>query len=299
MAAPAKISVVIAAVNGRECLEECLGAIDRERHGTDAEIIVLNCCRDGTAEYVRRTFPYVKLHDFDTRLSIPHLRAIGMEQATGDVVVVIEDHCLAGDHWFGEIARAAATGYSVMGGAVENGSPDRLTDWAVFFCEYSFSMLPLPTGKADAVSGNNVAYRRDVLATVDETLKRDYWEYFLHAELRKRGETFYSAPSMVVLHKKRFGFGYFMTQRFHYSRSFAGMRRKQLSTKQRLFYLCASPALPLLMLLRIGREVRRKRRFYKEFLLSLPILSVFLVSYAAGEFAGYLCGGGNSLLKVE
>jgi len=64
-------------------------------------------------------------------------------------------------------------------------------------------------------------------------------------------------------------------------------------------YLPGSPLIPGLMLWRIGREVFRKKRFRMLFLLSLPLLGAFLTSYAVGEFAGYLLGGGDSLLKVE
>jgi hypothetical protein len=42
-----------------------------------------------------------------------------------------------------------------------------------------------------------------------------------------------------------------------------------------------------------------KKRHVKEFLIALPLLSIFMISYAFGEFVGYLFGPGQSLLKVE
>src|SRR5262249_42857904 len=114
-----------------------------------------------------------------------------------------------------------------------------------------------------------------------------------------RGERLLQVPAIVVRKEKRFTFGYFIKQRFYFSRSFAGMRRAQLSSGRRLIYLAGSPLLPALMLWRIGREVFRKRRLRMHFLLSLPLLATFLVSYAIGEFVGYLSGGSDSLMKVE
>jgi hypothetical protein len=77
------------------------------------------------------------------------------------------------------------------------------------------------------------------------------------------------------------------------------MRRAKLTTPQCAIYAAITPGLPALMLWRIAQQVIHKRRYRKEFLLALPLLGVFMVSYAAGEFAGYLFGSGASLLKVE
>lgn len=295
----AKISVVIACVNGLASISECLETLERQIAGVSAEIIVVNRCRDGSAEFIRNSHPAVKLIDAGETLGVPHLRAIGMDAAAGELVVIIEDHCMVCDNWFRTIKAALSLDYGVIGGAVENGSPGRLVDWAVYLCEYSFSMLPIPSGEVDGVSGNNVCYRREVLQAVSETVKRNYWEYFLQQELKKNGVRFYSLPSLVVLHKKEFGFWYFMRQRFYYSRSFAGMRAARMPLTRRLIYACASPILPALMSYRTAHNVFAKKRHVREFILSLPILALFMVSYALGEFTGYLMGGGGSLSKVE
>lgn len=294
-----KVSVVIASVNGRPSIDECLTALSKQQGQFEAEILVVDCCQDGTAEYISANFPEVKLLHISERLGIPALRAMGMSQATGDIIVIIEDHVIVDGNWFEEIIKAHQSGYKVVGGAVENGSVDRIVDWAVFLCEYSHTMLPIPHGEAEEITGNNVSYRREVLDQVDESIKRDYWEYFLHEELKKSGVKFFSAPSIVVHHKKEFGFIYFMSQRFHYSRSFAAMRRSRVSILGRLFYVAFSPLLPFLMTWRIVRQVLQKKRLYKELLFSLPLLTIFMTSYACGEFMGYMFGPGESLIEVE
>lgn len=294
-----QISVIIASVNGLPCIDECLSALEQHRGEHDTEIVVVDCCQDGTPEHIKKHFPHVKLLQIPERLGIPELRAIGMAHASGDIIVIIEDHCIVNATWFGEIARAHQSDFEAVGGAVENGSVERLIDWAVFLCEYSHTMLPIPYGEVGGITGNNVSYKREILDKVDEKIKRNYWEFFLHAELKKAGARFLSVPSIIVHHKKEFGFFYFLAQRFHYSRSFAGMRRSRITNSKRLFYLCFSPFLPLLMTWRIARQLIQKKRYYKEFLLSLPVLTMFMVSYAGGEFVGYLLGGGQSLLRVE
>ena len=294
------VSVVIASVNGLPEIDECLSALERQKGEFDYEVVVANRCKDVTADYIGSRFPHVKLLDLAHNLGIPELRAIAMTEAKGDIIVVTEDHCIAPDNWLQEIVKAHKLEYMVVGGAVENGKTDRIIDWSVFLCEYSSCMLPVKAGEVSAVPGNNAAYKRAALDMVGDDIKRYFWESFLHEELARKGVKFLSVPSIVIVHKKEFGFFYFLSQRFHYSRSFAGMRRAILPPAKRFYYLMASPLLPLLMAIRVTRAViLEKKRHYKEFFFSLPSLSIFFISYAMGEFAGYLLGPGESLSKVE
>jgi len=294
-----KLSVIIPSVNGLPSIGECLTALEKQRGSIDAEIIVADSNHDGTAEHICKNFPRVKLLKLNERRGIPELRALGMREATGDILIIIEDHCIAPENWFVEIVKAHDSEYGVVGGAVENGSPERLVDWAVFLCEYSSFMLPIFAGETEFITGNNTSYKRKVIEQLDEKLKRDYWEYFLHEELKSTGVKFLSTPSIVVSHKKEFGFFYFLSQRFHYSRSFAAMRRTKSKVSKQLIQLLFAPLLPAYLTWRIMRNVLHKKRHYKEFFLSLPLLVIFMFSYALGEFVGQLFGPGNSLVKVE
>ncbi|HET6566587.1 MAG TPA: glycosyltransferase [Rhodothermales bacterium] len=294
-----KTSVVIACVNGLPSISECLEALHRQEGGHESEIIVANCCRDGSADYIKTHYPDVVLLDFDERLGIPELRAIGVERATGDVICVIEDHCIVRPNWFDEIRKAHALGYDAVGGPVENACTDRLVDRAVYLTEYSDQMLPAMGGDVAGVAGNNAAYKRQAFQKVSPQTLRNDWEFFVQQEMRASGARFLSVPTMIVDHKKEFGFLYFVSQRFHYSRSFAGMRRRRVSGPMRLAYALASPLLVPMMLYRIGRQVVQKKRERASFVASLPLLFPFMVSYAAGECVGYMFGPGRSLLKVE
>jgi hypothetical protein len=255
--------------------------------------------RAETADRLRRDFPRVKFLHCPERLSIPELRAIGKAQATGEIIAVMEDRCAAAENWLAEISRAHSRGYQVVGGTIEPDGIEGILNWAVYLCEYSGLMLPIPEGEVNGVAGNNASYRREVWERLDPEVKKNRWEYFIHEELRRGGIKFFCAPTAVVRKNINFSFPYFLRQRFHYSRSFAGMRRIKMTPGRRAIYAALAPVLPPLMLWRIARQVFRKRRYRKKFLLALPLLSAFMISYAAGEFAGYVFGMGTSLLKVE
>lgn len=293
------LSVVIPSVNGLPYIDECLSSLRKQEGEVKAEIIVLNCRKDGTSDHIRRKFPQARLLDFPKRLGIPELRAVGMSQAKGDIIAVIEDHCIPRGDWYLQILKAHESCYAVIGGAVENGSVDKIINWAVYLCEYSGVMPPIPHGEVDGIAGNNASYKRWVIEKMDEILRKNYWEFFLHEEMKRVGLRFLSVPDIVVYHKKEFSFLDFLGQRFQYSRSFAAMRNDGVPFLKRIVYSLSTPFLPLLLLSRILLQILKKRRHLKEFLLSLPFLIIFMVSYAFGEFVGYLTGPANSLVKVE
>jgi len=176
---------------------------------------------------------------------------------------------------------------------------DRTVDWAAFFCEYVKFMPPVPRGVVAEIAGNNSVYDRGVLERLGPEALEEVWESFLHDRMRALGVPFHSDPDLVVVHKKRFGYLYFLSQRYHYSRSFAGMRMKGSPWWKRLAYASATPLLPGLLMGRMTATVARKRRHGARFLQATPAIATFLISWAWGEAVGALLGPGQSLQRVE
>ena len=287
-----RLSVVIASVNGLGCIVECLEKLEAQTARDQMEVIVVDRRTDGTAEAVARRFPWVVLLAGRTGRSIPELRWEGMRAARGDWIAVIEDHCMVPPGWAAAILSYDDSPYGVVGGPVENGARDRLLDWAFFLAEYGPCMPPLAEGETDAVPGNNAAYRRSVLPLGGEGWAR-LWESFLQNELRKMGVRVFLSEALLLYHKKSFRLGEMLEQRYLYSRSFAAMRGKSL------LRAVLALALPPVLLVRMIRCLAAKRRNGKEFLLGLPVVALFLLSWAAGEMVGHLAGAGDSLARVE
>ncbi len=299
------LSVVIASVNGFPMIEECLASLGAQNGQTSVEAIVVDATGEPTARLIRQRFPWVKLIAVPERLTIPQLRTVGLRHAKGEIVAIIEDHCIADRHWCEALVKAHRDHPEcvAVGGAVENGSCTRLVDWAVFFCEYSTYMLPVPWGTVEDIPGNNASYKRrafERIANLEDLLSRGFWESTLHQELRARGDRFLSDPSVVVYHRKRFGFRYFLSQRYHYSRSYAGRLALDASWPRRVLRSAAAAALlPPLLLGRIGGRVLRKRRHLRELVFAAPLLVIFTAAWAVGEAVGSVLGPGQSLREVE
>ncbi len=294
-----KVSVVIASVNGRSQLETCLVSLEQQTVRDGLEVIVVDCSPDVEEESLRRRFPWLHLVKLYHRRSIPELRAMGIAKARGAVIAITEDHKAADARWIEEMVQAHQSEWPAIGGAIENGCRDRLVDWAAYLSEYLRYARPLRAGVTDDIPGPNVSYKRTLLDQYAAYIQQGFWDMFFHWKLGEDGIPLVCVPSMLVYHAKRFGFFEFLTQRYYFGRSFGGMRKEICSPAKRLFFILASPLLPPLILWRIGRLVRQKRRFTREFLLTLPLLVLFALSWSVGELTGYLFGMGNSSLKVR
>jgi glycosyltransferase involved in cell wall biosynthesis len=295
---------VIASLVGPPFIDNCLESLEEQARELDTEVIVIACGDDAYAQRLRDRYPWVRILHQSTREGVPELRRRGVEAANGDVVAVIEEHCTASPNWLRIIqAGHGSTGLKpvpqVIGGPVVDHAYSRLRDWVVYFCEYNGALPPAPDGEVGDLNGANIAYMRQVLLDHKDLLAKGYWEASLHPVLLAEGVRFLSVPSMVVHHRGPFEFGYYLRQRYWFSRAFAGARARKLPVWQRLAYLVAAPLVPPLLLARMAQRVWRKRCHVGKFALALPLFVPALTSLVAGEWIGYLLGPGDALGKVE
>ena len=181
-----KISVVIPCVNGLPFIPECLLSIYKQDNHDIAEVIVADSSDDAARELIKDSFPDVILLEQKERLSIPELKAKGIRKAKGEILVMLEDHCVVPENWFEEIIKAHESEYVAIGGAVENGYTSTTLDWATFFCEYASFIQPVTRGSVNDLPGNNVSYKREeFMSIVGSAVENGLWESFIHDELKR------------------------------------------------------------------------------------------------------------------
>jgi len=294
---PPELTVVVASVNGRHVLEPTLDALDALPERGRMEVIVVETLGGPTRAHVRgRDRPVVVVES--DRQPIPRLRYQGVMKARGRLVAILEDHARVDPRWAGALIEAHQEPWGAVGGPVENGKGG-LVNWAVYFCEYAAYMAPVVEGETADLPGNNIAYKRPHLLRHAGVLDEGKWESWINDRLRADGVPIASTNAMVVRHIKPFRLGYFLTQRFHFARSYAGMRRSDQSWPRRLVYGFGSLALPALLSARVVKTVLGKRRHLGRFAAACPLVALFLTVGAFGEMAGYLLGPGGSLGRVE
>jgi hypothetical protein len=295
------LSVVIASVNGWDVLGPTLDALDAQPERGWMEIIVVDAVGGETREHLRSRVPRVELVEADPEdhPGIPILRYRGVERTTGELVAILEDHGQVAPDWARALIDAHRDSpWAAVGGAVENGRGG-LVNWAAFFCEYTAYMGPVAEGEHADLPGNNIAYKRPYLLRHAKELEKGRWESWINDKLRADGAHIASTNRAVVKHIKPFTLGHFLVQRFHFARSYAGMRRSDMTAIKGLVYGIGSLALPALLMARITRTALAKKRHLGRFAAALPLIAVFLTVGAYGEMLGYLLGPGSSLERVE
>lgn len=299
------ISVVIAWVNLFELLQPTLDSLLGVSKRKPDEIIVVTRHDESEKKRLQILYPNITLIGAPSNTTITKLRSIGIRHSSGDVIVVTEDHCIATPDWLKAAEKKFEQGYDIVGGPVENDCTKRLRDWAAFLTEYAFAILPARSStqngeeKTEPIPGNNVAYKREFLKGLCETLDEDLWESFYHKRLEENGAKIIHEPVMLLHHRHPFDFFYFVKQRYHFCRSFAAMRCKTFNRVNQFKYGFGSLLLPPFLWLRGLLTLVKKRRFVGLYFLCSPLISIYLCAGAFGEMIGYFFGGGNSLEYVE
>lgn len=251
------VSVVIASIVGPPFIDDCLASVFAQKNAPAFEVIVVDCRGPENVARLAQRFPEVRFIPLQQRETVPQLRSIGVEQAKGGLVAVIEEHCVAADNWLATLCAAFSPEYVAVGGPIEFRG-GRLRDWITYFIEYNSYLPPWPEGDAYKLADANVGYRREVLISNLEQLSAGYWEATLHHKLLAEGARFRSVPGLIVYHRGPFDYGYYLRQRYLFSRAFAGARRSTLSAAKRAVYLLAAPAIPFVLLARTGAGVFAK-----------------------------------------
>ena len=293
-----ELSVVIASVNGWETLKATLDALDAQPERPRMEIVVVDRIGGAIRRNIRARTPEVRLLEVDEPLSIPRLRHRGAISTQGELVAILEDHTAVEPGWAHAFLAVREGPWAAIGGAVENGR-EGLLSRAVFFCEYAPYMRPVVEGDATDLPGNNIAYKRPHLMKHVRLLEEGRWESWINDRLRADGARLRSTNAAVARHIKTFKLGYFLRQRYHFAKSYAGMRRPDQSRLKRLLYAIGSFALPFLLTLRVSKTVFAKKRELGWFLVCLPLIFLFFSVGAIGESLGYAFGSGSSLERVE
>jgi hypothetical protein len=233
--------------------------------------------------------------------SVFQLRAEGYDLCRGDVAAVTEDHVSPAADWCERIlaAHAAHPEAIAIGGAVENGTTDHLTDWAAFLLTQATSMRPLSNGPAERIVGApTVSYKRDALARRPIHGTLGVIELFDTAGMRRDDEILLNDDSIRVSHHFCLGLLGSASMEFHNGRTVAGFRRRSMTPGDWL-RIVGFPILPLYRAARTvqiawDRQVRRST-----VLATVPLLVLFHYAQACGEMIGYAGGPGTSPRKLR
>ena len=290
------LSIVIAAAEPVPVIHECLAALAPQCDG-ETEVIVATGAADGSDAELAARHPWIRVLRVPHARALPALRGAGMAESRADVIGILDAWCLAGPNWVAAARREHAGPQApVVGGAVllDQRQARSLAAWATYLFDYWEFVAPPRDGEVTVLPGNNITYDRAVLPDRD-TLRRDgFWKAFTNARLLASGQALRAASDLTVRLRRPVHVGAFLRSRYHHGRSYAAMRVRGQGPFERLKRATLTPALPLVFLARQARGLWDKRAARAWFLLSLPLMLAFHLSWSWGELHGYLAGAGRS-----
>lgn len=211
-----KVSVVIPCRDEVKSIEGCIKSLITDDYPRDRlEILVVDGkSSDGTQQVVKklaREYPFVRLLDNSGRITAMGLN-IGIEAATGDVIMIASAHARYGEGYVsGSVAALRASGADCVGGAMTAvpSTSGMIAEGIALVLSHSFGVgnarfrISSQPGYVDTVAYG--AYRREVFRRIglfDERLVRNQ-DIELNSRLQKASGTIYMAPNILSYYRCR------------------------------------------------------------------------------------------------
>lgn len=284
------VSVIVIAICSLPQLERAIRAIEDQVFAGGVEIIVAADPRLGDLSGLRSKFPKcVFVSSADARTPI-ELTVIALREARGERIVLTEDSCIASPGWLSAITSVSPQGRGAVGGVVEAMPGISNAMWAFCYVDFFKYMRPLAAGPAPTLSVCNVAYLRSDLSEVAEAWSKGFVETEMHGLLEKKFGPLWLTPDAEVRVVRNVESGDAVYERYAFGRLFGAARIAESPMSRRLFYLAASPALPVLLMSRMLAKARTDSALMKRFIAAMPELLAMVFAWSWGEALGYLTG---------
>jgi GT2 family glycosyltransferase len=243
----AKVSVIIVNYNGQHLLGALLESLARQTRPADEVLLVDNASSDGSAQFVRETFPWVTVKALLTNTGFAEGNNIGFAQAQGEYVALLNSDTVVGEQWLAELERmldrderigaavakifldAAHTRIAQVGAEFNN----LCNVWGRGFNQPDHGQFEEPT-EVPALTACSAMIRRRALEgepLFDRSFFMYHEELDLSLRLRGRGYTIVYVPTAVVYHKWMQSVKQVSPQPFLYQQLYFNRKRSKILAK--------------------------------------------------------------------
>lgn len=282
------ITVAISAIAGADHVRRCLEAVQAQQDAPDFDVLVVYDPNLSGMDALREAHPGVRMVCNAGQRTPMELASLALREATGDLIIVTEDHCVPRPDWVRSLLDAQGPDRGAVGGAVETEhSGDALT-WAFYLVDYYRYMRPFPEGPAQSLTVCNVSYRRDQLEAIAPLWQEFFHETAINAALAERFGPLWLAPAAEVRTRRDVTFSDAVYERYAFGRLFGVTRNRFATLPKRIVYAALAPALPPVILWRMGRRAIRRKGARNQFIRAFPALAAMSAAWAWGEWLGYV-----------
>jgi GT2 family glycosyltransferase len=102
-----RVSIIIVNWNGLEHLETCLESLKAQTFKDFEVIMVDNGSKDGSLEFIRERYPWVRLVELENNTGFATGNNVGLTHCTGEYIVALNNDTKADESWLETIVRVA------------------------------------------------------------------------------------------------------------------------------------------------------------------------------------------------
>ncbi|MFZ5610039.1 MAG: glycosyltransferase [Pseudomonadota bacterium] len=290
------LSIIVALHQGEANVPAILERLAPARH-PDSEFLLCAATADAlTPGLVPRLDNVRLLHCPESRL-VPHLWRDGIIAAKGRHVALTTAHCLPAADWVERLKAAQDGPWAGVGGTIEVEAQAGALGKAIHLLRYLRFAPPQEARDVADIAADNALYRRAAVLRHDDLLHDGFWEPAFHRRFLAAGQRLRLDPTLRMHLRNRYGARQFIAQRFAHGQAFGRERMAAFPFARRLAYLALSPALPLIVLVKLAALALRRGDRARQLLHALPWLMVFVLAWTLGEASGYAAGLGTEKSK--
>jgi hypothetical protein len=228
--------------------DSVLSALDAWGHQTcldRIEILVLCPGIPGPSAHAK-TLPEGQVIVHVGEADLHEARAIGVGRASGEYIVLAEDHCLPDPDWTQAILDRLEEGWDAVGPALRPGNRTSCWTEGSFLIGYGEWMAPV-VGPTGTLCGWNGTIRARLLRQLESGLADGLLlGAFLVRRLKQQGHRFYVEDRARMRHFDPPGWTYELSLLFLVGLGFGAVRTRHWALPARLLYPLAAPAVALL-----------------------------------------------------
>ncbi len=289
-----KYSIVIPSYNPDEVFNQTLESVTSQLIDDPYEVIVVDSSAWDISLKFKPLFPDVQFIWLKQRTLPGKARSYGASISNGEIVFFTDADCIVTHNWMQHHLQIHSKKYKVVGGGVENGTPESIVGTAEYLLSFNEMNISVKAGEIKAHPSCNLSVNREIFNTVG------YFPDFMKGEdtifcdnIIKSGEKIFFHPIAQITHKNRTRFHQFIRNQVSLGEGSNETRRR---TKRHGYFLVQHPYLiafiPVIRTFLIGKRlILSDIRLFLKFLLLYPLIFLGLVSYVWGFIRGpYRCG---------
>ena len=254
------------------------------------EVILVHSGTDDTCMRARETLPVVRTVELRERATPPRARNIGVQHARGEIFAFIDSDIYVHPTWIDHVVKAAATGYDLVCGSVENANPHSAISRAEQLLMFNEFMPDQPMHPSwFALSGNTVLPRTSYERFGPLSEVRAAEDIVFSRKLLAGGGRILFYPALRVYHDNRTELRPFLRNQMLVGKHTAIARRLVdfADSRSSVLLVLALPIAPLVKLMKVAFHLARHdpwqvAKMIKEF----PLLFVGICAYCIGLGAG-------------